>query len=222
MKACLRFLPIFGLWLPLAQAEMPQQIQCKVVGISDGDTLTCLYRKTPLKIRLLYIDAPESAQPFGNKAKQVLSALAFKKEVTLHISGTDKYQRLLAVAFDGNRNINLALVEQGMAWAYRQTQPLYQQAQTLAEQRKQGLWQDRYPIEPAQWRADKRSESSPILQKNEPIAPLDRLCHVKKSCNQIADYATAQRYFRQCGWKGLDGNNDGIPCNKLYRKAQQR
>nr|WP_237052328.1 excalibur calcium-binding domain-containing protein [Mannheimia granulomatis] len=31
----------------------------------------------------------------------------------------------------------------------------------------------------------------------------------------------AQHYFYQCGWKELDGNNDGIPCNKLYRQAQQ-
>ena len=41
----------------------------KVVGIADGDTITVLRDKTPVKIRLADIDAPESAQPFGNRAK---------------------------------------------------------------------------------------------------------------------------------------------------------
>jgi endonuclease YncB( thermonuclease family) len=42
----------------------------KVVGISDGDTLTVLTAaKTQVKIRLYGIDAPEAGQDFGNKAK---------------------------------------------------------------------------------------------------------------------------------------------------------
>lgn len=211
-------------WLVIQAAKAQEfSIRCKVVGISDGDTLTCLHQKRELKVRLLYIDAPESAQPFGHKAKQALASLVFKKEVKLHLSGQDQYKRLLAVVFDGNRNVNLALVEQGMAWAYRQTQPIYQHAQHVAEGRKLGLWQDKFPVNPAEWRASKRAETEPFLQKKEEISPLNHsLCQVKKSCNQIADYATAQRYFKQCGWKELDGNNDGIPCNKLYRKAQQR
>ena len=92
-----------------------RQIQCKVVGISDGDTLTCLLERTPIKIRLQHIDAPESTQAFGNRAKQALANLTFKKNVTIYISGYDKYQRLLGVIYDGKQNINLTLVELGMA-----------------------------------------------------------------------------------------------------------
>ncbi|AUI66222.1 MULTISPECIES: thermonuclease family protein [Glaesserella] len=201
-----------------------RHLQCKVIGISDGDTLTCLYNRTQLKVRLQHIDAPESAQAFGNKAKQSLAVLAFKKNITLEISGYDKYQRLLAVAYDlqGN-NINLRQVQQGMAWAYRQTQPIYEQAQAIAKQQHIGLWQDKHPINPADWRAIKRSDSDKNLQnfpQNRPLVTMN--CNVKLSCNKIADYETAKRYFQQCGWKELDGNNDGIPCNKLYRKEQKR
>lgn len=221
MKQLLHIFPILLLFSPLIAAA-ERQISCKVVGISDGDSLTCLYNRTQLKVRLQYIDAPENGQPFGNRAKQALSQLAFKREIRLHISGYDKYQRLLAVAYAAEKNLNLTLVEQGMAWTYAQTQPIYQQAEQLARSQKIGLWRDINPINPADWRASKRSNSTENLQNSPQNRPLAANCSVKKSCNQLPDYATAQRYFQQCGWKELDGNYDGIPCNKLYRKAQQR
>lgn len=155
--------------LPLTATAQVRQLSCKVVGISDGDTLTCLHNRKPIKVRLLYIDAPESAQPFGTRAKQTLSALAFKKQVRLESSGYDRYQRLLAVVYDEqNRNLNLQLVKQGMAWAYRQTQPIYQQAQQQAQSAKIGLWQDKLPINPADWRANRANK-----QKNKTRSRLE-------------------------------------------------
>lgn len=222
----LRFLIILHIllaFLPLAQAA-ERQLQCRVVAIADGDTLTCLHERNQLKIRLQYIDAPESGQAYGQKSKQALASMVFKKQVRLQISGYDRYNRLLAVVWDGKRNINLALVEQGMAWAYRQTRDEYRYAQQTAQQKRLGLWQDKRPIEPIEWRANQKS-SGQILPKNRQTAPLvinNVNCHVKKSCSQFNDYTTALLHFRQCGWQELDGNNDGIPCNKLYRKAQQR
>ncbi|RPE83799.1 endonuclease YncB(thermonuclease family) [Vespertiliibacter pulmonis] len=205
-----------------------RQIQCKVVGITDGDTLTCLKQSTQYKVRLLYIDAPESAQPFGNKAKQALAQLAFKKTVTLQITGNDLYHRYLGVLFDEhNQNINLKMVQLGMAWAYKKTQPIYQQAQQAAKLAKIGLWQDQHPIEPAEWRANKRLHSNNSLQKNAPMRPLatDLNCAIKLSCKQMEKlklpYSQVERYFHQCGWQELDGNRDGIPCNRIYRKAKK-
>jgi micrococcal nuclease len=52
----------------------------RVVGISDGDTITILDdRKQQIKVRLAEIDTPESAQPYGTRAKQELSGLVFGK-----------------------------------------------------------------------------------------------------------------------------------------------
>ncbi|WP_150538731.1 thermonuclease family protein [Actinobacillus vicugnae] len=223
---------IFSLFLlllvsqaPLAYANTPDVvIQCKVVGVSDGDTLTCLYQRTPFKVRLLYIDAPESAQPFGNKAKQALAKLVFKKQVSLATQGYDRYQRLLAVVYDEQQqNINLLLVEKGMAWAYHETLPIYEQAMQKAKQAKKGLWQDKSPINPAQWRkthsADKRLDSGWNWQKR-PLATAQSVnCGKVLHCSDFSDYQAAKRYFDQCGSKTMDGNNDGIPCNKLYREA---
>jgi endonuclease YncB( thermonuclease family) len=61
----------------------------KVVGVADGDTLTLLVDKTQYKIRLLGIDAPESAQPFGTQAKKALSEKVFGKEVNVTSNGED-------------------------------------------------------------------------------------------------------------------------------------
>ena len=152
------FLCFFCFILPLAlQARMAD---CFVVGISDGDTFTCLTanRKT-IKVRLAEIDAPEKAQPFGKKSRQMLASLIHKRHVTLNIQGYDRYQRTLATVYDKQgQNINLIMVQQGMAWAYRQylQDVAYLQAEQTAREHRRGLWHDRSPVEPHLWRQQRR------------------------------------------------------------------
>ena len=67
----------------------------KVVGITDGDTLTLLVDRTQHKIRLAQIDTPERAQPWGTRARQALSDKVFRKDVTVRVSDTDRYGRLI-------------------------------------------------------------------------------------------------------------------------------
>ena len=55
-----------------------------VVGVADGDTITVLdANREQHKIRLGGIDAPEKAQPFGQRSKESLSAMVFGKEADL-------------------------------------------------------------------------------------------------------------------------------------------
>ena len=42
----------------------------KVVGVTDGDTLTLRTEAETLRVRLEAIDTPERGQPYGTKAKQ--------------------------------------------------------------------------------------------------------------------------------------------------------
>lgn len=92
----------------------------RVVGVTDGDTITVLTGGREQKIRLADIDAPESGQPFGSAAKQSLSGLVFGKEVTISGTSKDRYGRLIGRVHVGPTDVNLELVKQGMAWAYRE------------------------------------------------------------------------------------------------------
>ena len=49
-------------WLSVASAE---EFAGKLIGVSDGDTVTVLRDKTPMKFRLNGIDCPETFHPFG-------------------------------------------------------------------------------------------------------------------------------------------------------------
>ncbi|MCE9533787.1 MAG: thermonuclease family protein [Planctomycetes bacterium] len=71
----------------------------KVVGISDGDTITVLVDKTTHKIRLNGIDAPESGQVFGTKSKQALGDKVFGKEVKIEWNERDRYGRIIGEVF---------------------------------------------------------------------------------------------------------------------------
>ena len=152
------FLCFFCFILPLALQA--RTADCFVVGISDGDTFTCFTaNRKPIKVRLAEIDAPEKAQPFGKKSRQILGSLIHKRHVTLVIQGYDRYQRTLATVYDKQgQNINLIMVQQGMAWAYRQYlhDVAYLRAEQTAREHRRGLWRDRSPVEPHLWRQQRR------------------------------------------------------------------
>jgi endonuclease YncB( thermonuclease family) len=50
----------------------------RVVGITDGDTLTLLVDRTQHKIRLAQIDTPERGQPWAARASQALADKVFR------------------------------------------------------------------------------------------------------------------------------------------------
>jgi endonuclease YncB( thermonuclease family) len=136
-------------------------LQGKVVGISDGDTVTVLdSAKVQHRIRLGGIDAPEKAQPFGQKSKENLSRLVSGKLVVVETGKIDRYGRAIGkISIDGV-DANLEQIKAGMAWHYKQysneqsaTDRLaYARAEVRARQVKVGLWKDTTPMSPWDWR----------------------------------------------------------------------
>ena len=86
----IRFL-LFLLLLITFPAPAETVYQGKVVRIVDGDTLVLLLDEKQNKIQLSDIDTPEKKQPFGTKAKQALSELAFGKQARVLEVATDRY-----------------------------------------------------------------------------------------------------------------------------------
>ncbi len=133
----------------------------KVVKITDGDTLVILDTDmTQHKIRLSGIDAPESNQPFGQRSKEALSALVAGQQVEVDWHKRDRYQRIVGKVIAQGRDVNLAQVRAGMAWWYRKyaneqsqvDQRLYEAAEAKAMKDRVGLWSDKDPIPPWEWR----------------------------------------------------------------------
>lgn len=134
-------------------------ISCHIVGVSDGDTATCLdANKQQIKIRFAQIDAPERGQDYGQVAKQALSDQIYGKSVVLAITEYDRYGRAVAEVFVNGRNINKQMVADGYAWAYRayMTDNDYLLLESQAKSQDLGLWSQPNPIYPEEFRKAKR------------------------------------------------------------------
>ena len=133
----------------------------KVVGVSDGDTITVLdSSKTQHKIRVAGIDAPEKAQDFGNRSKENLSDLVFGKTVNLPEAKIDKYGRTVSRVLVGSRDAGLEQIKAGLAWHYKKYEveqspadrASYSAAETQAKNAKLGLWSQANAIRPEDFR----------------------------------------------------------------------
>lgn len=141
-------------------------LQGKVVGVADGDTITVLdANNIQHKIRLQGIDAPETAQAFGQKSKQSLSQMVQSKQVTVVYQKKDKYGRTLGKVFHNGTDVCLEQINLGMAWHYKKyasDQPkedreTYAQAELAARTKTIGIWKDKNPTPPWEFRIQKSS-----------------------------------------------------------------
>lgn len=130
----------------------------KVVGVVDGDTIKVVQNDKEYKVRLTEIDCPERHQPYYQKAKELTSDLCFGKKVTITSGTFDRYGRILGeVALPDGRILNEELLRAGMAWQYKQysKNPFYAKIESEAKQSRRGLWNDKDPIPPWEFRKKK-------------------------------------------------------------------
>ena len=115
---------------------------------------------TQHEIRLAGIDYSERRQSWSTKAKQALSDYVFDQQVTVDWRKRDRYKRIVGKVMDGQRDVNLALVREGMCWWYRKyadeqtlvDRVLYGDAEEGAKTERRGLWSDPDPVPPWEWR----------------------------------------------------------------------
>jgi len=189
-----------------------QGVKATVLSIGDGDTIRVRQAGKALTVRLACIDAPENSQPpYGLKSRQHLQQrLPIGNEVSLNIKTTDRYGRSVAEVFSGV-NINMALVEDGQAFAYRQylggcDAKSYLEAEERASRRRLGVWQVPGGItRPWDFRRGRRAAVIP-----DGTTPGGR----RYRCSEISSYAKAQELLRQ-GHSYLDSNGDGEACEAL-------
>ena len=133
-------LPISIWFSPLARAEMSGQVE-----VLDGDTLEISGRR----ISLFGIDAPDDGQscerrsrawPCGARATETLARLVDGRNVTCYERDRDAFGRVQAVCYAAGRELNAAMVQAGMARAYRDRATGYGRLENQAQQAGRGLW----------------------------------------------------------------------------------
>lgn len=98
--ACgLIFLPV-ALYVDSSHMPASAVLFCLVVAIADGDTLTARCGEPgayeQVTVRIGGIDAPEKAQPFGQRSRQALAGLCHRDTATIRSTTLDKYGRTVA------------------------------------------------------------------------------------------------------------------------------
>ena len=169
---------LLGFLMPPLSA-LSESLHGRVIGVSDGDTITVLdVDHQQHKIRLSGIDAPEKAQAFGQRSKENLSHLVFNRDVAVEWRKKDRYGRTVGkvmVADSACREASCpkvldachAQVLAGMAWWYRQyageQEPgdasRYELAEQEARARRLGLWTDSHPTPPWEWRKERKNHA---------------------------------------------------------------
>jgi micrococcal nuclease len=140
---------------PSPAAPRPQRIEEGIVArVADGDPVTVITpNQTKLRIRMWGIDAPETpkgtkfpGQPYGKEAEAYLKQLVAGKRVSVEIYQVDGYKRLLSTVFLDGKDINLAMIEAGLAEVYRGPESgnpytlQYQAAEETARAAKKAMW----------------------------------------------------------------------------------
>ena len=131
-----------------------------VARVIDGDSIEL----KGYNIRMEGIDAPELGQPakhvdgrrfdHGALVKNALQQRIGGKHVTVRVSGTDKYRRVLGAVYLGDEDINAWLVRNGHAIsAYGQQ---YKRQESAARRQKRGQWSFAEKYEPQYWRNQNR------------------------------------------------------------------
>ena len=125
----------------------------RCIGVTDGDTLTCLDESgRQQKLTLAGIDAPEPGQPYGRESRESLAELVFGKQIAvLAISRDTAGLAICQVSVDG-RDVSAALVAAGAAWADPATGTSLTPEQQQAQQGRKGLWAEDNPQPPWEFR----------------------------------------------------------------------
>ncbi len=203
-------LTLFILILLFASELYSRDIYGTVIAVADGDTVTVLDEsKSQYKIRLSDIDAPEKNQAYGQSSKQFISELIFSKEVKVTITGQDRYSRYLGTIYLDDINVNAEMISNGFAWVYRKysdNQKLIQ-LESIAQKKKLGLWSDTDPIPPWDFRRGMRRDTHDRVVNGN--------CGTKRYCKEMNSCEEAYHYLRNCGLNRLDGDRDGVPCERI-------
>ena len=203
--------------LTIGAAPAPHLFHASVLSIQDGDTVTV---RAPggaaQRVRLLEIDAPERAQPWGDQSRQSLADLVDGRTVRIRSEGQDRYGRTLGRLYVADRDVNKAMVQAGAAWVYEaySTDGAFPPLEADARRLRTGLWSQPASriVAPWTWRKTRRA----VVAKADPartLLPASTAEAVRKRGREIASAASEPR--RQTPVQRLASCRPAPACSRM-------
>ncbi|HEY6133285.1 MAG TPA: thermonuclease family protein [Rubrivivax sp.] len=213
-----------------ATAAPPRELAGTVTKVTDGDSLWLqpTFPVPPVEVRLAGIDAPEICQVWGTQSRDALKALVEGQRITLRTAGVDTYQRTLGSVLLDGLDVNVRMVEEGHAWSTRtkwDRGPLVKQ-ERMAKALGRGLHSQTGAVMPKEFRAG-HGPCPPTAASAVNITPAAVTlpaaatsaayrCDGRTHCSQMSSCAEATYFLRHCPGVKMDGNRDGVPCEKQW------
>lgn len=155
-------LVVFGCLISVAMQAAATASTAAIQGrasVVDGDTLEV----QGTRIRLFGIDAPESAQTCldqssktyrcGQRAAFALADKVGARPVSCQPTGKDRYGRVVARCSVAGEDLQVWMVRNGHALAFRRYSKAYRPYEAEAKARKAGMWKGSFEA-PWDWRRD--------------------------------------------------------------------
>ncbi len=163
------------MWLMAAPGQI---LTGQVVAVHDGDTLTMQSGSFLYKVRLSDVDAPEMGQVFGKQARQYTEQMVLGSWVRVNVALIDRHGRRVGeVIVEDGWVLNEELVHAGLAWYYR-VHPVrndrLQKLEQYAFSKKLGLWVEKDPLPPWEFRRESRIPQLPVTAEQ---VDYDRIFH---------------------------------------------
>ena len=209
----------------------------KIVEVLDGDTLVVLRDGQRKEIRLYGIDCPEKDQDYGQQATALAAALVSGRNVEIEERNVDSYGRVVGLVKVDGLLLNALIVENGFAWVYRQYCKEqfctgWMKSEKTARAQHKGIWAGANNTPPWEWRNQQRAaktakENAEAGKDDVILIGADRppqggssrqssRCDGRIYCSQMTSCQEATFFLRNCPGTKMDGNNDGVPCEKQW------
>jgi len=136
------------------------------ISIIDGDSMMVSIEGRAREVRLIGIDAPEWGQEYGTKAKTYSLKFCYGKPLGIEydVSKRDRFGRMLAYVYVGEKMLNEELVKSGLALAVKYNPNTKHHAQLVraqewAKKNRMGFWlHGGLKMTPREWRKTHRKK----------------------------------------------------------------
>ena len=139
-------------------AKVLESWEAVALSIWDGNNLDISKDGKIYRVILSTVMAPQRGQPYSKESRMALKNLVYGQKVQINVIRYDRYGRLIAEVKVSDKSINTEMVKLGMVWVYKRfnDDESLIALEEIARKEKTGLWRDDKPVEPWDYRKNRR------------------------------------------------------------------